>query len=152
SARRLRERGVDLSVRMGLNRPSGLAQALAGLALLTLLVFTQVNLDVVLAWASSFDTAPVARLMPIGENRAARNYYLQALDVAIPVFLYGLYRVSRLRRQENTQDGAAALAVLMAVITLMVLMREWPYRTFNHRDFERVDFAGARCYVNGVQS
>jgi len=30
-----------------------------------------------------------------------------------------------------------------------VLMREWPYRVFNHRDFERVDLDGSRCYLNG---
>ena len=70
----------------------------------------------------------------------------QFLDVSIPLFVYGLYRVVRLRRREGTRDGTAALAVLVGVITILMLMREWPYRTFNHRDFERADFDGARCY------
>ena len=26
-------------------------------------------------------------------------------------------------------------------------MNEWPYRTFFHNEFERVDYGGARCYI-----
>lgn len=146
---RARTGASDYAVRMGLRGATGLAQALAGIALVTLFVFVQTNRDVIFAWTASVNTDPVARLLPIGENNQARNRYNQVLDVAIPVFIYGLYRAIRLRRQENTRDGTAALAVLFGVIVIMVLMREWPYRTFNHRDFERVDFVGARCYVNG---
>jgi hypothetical protein len=31
----------------------------------------------------------------------------------------------------------------------MVLLNEIPYRAFHHRDFQRVDLAGARCYITG---
>jgi hypothetical protein len=93
--------------------------------------------------------SPISALLPIGENQRVRNQYNQFLDVSIPLFVYGLYRVVRLRRREGTRDGAAALAVLVGVITILILMREWPYRTFNHRDFERADFDSARCYLNG---
>jgi hypothetical protein len=88
-------------------------------------------------------------LLPIGENTLARTYYLQLLDVTVPAFIYGLYCVIRLRRKEKTRDGKAMVAVLVGVIAIMVLMRQWPYRTLNHRDFERVDLAGEACYVNG---
>jgi hypothetical protein len=71
------------------------------------------------------------------------------LDVLLTAFLYGLYRVIRLRRRERTRDGTATLAVLVGVIAIMMLMREWPYRTLRYRDLERVDFGEARCYVNG---
>jgi serine/threonine protein kinase len=146
---RIRAVTVDLGVRLGLHRPKGLAQALAGLALITLLVFTQLYKEVIFAWGSQFNVSPISALLPIGENQRVRNQYNQFLDVSIPLFVYGLYRVVRLRRREGTRDGAAALAVLVGVITILILMREWPYRTFNHRDFERADFDSARCYLNG---
>ncbi len=65
------------------------------------------------------------------------------------MFVYGLYRAIRLRRREGSRDGTAALAVLVGVITIMVLLCVAPYRTFHRRDLERVDVAGARCYVGG---
>ncbi len=137
------------SIGAGLHRPTGLAQTVAGLALLMLLLFTQLYRDVIFAWGSSFNSSPISALLPIGENQKVRNRYNQYLDVSIPVFSYGLYRVLRLRRREGSRDGAAAVAVLGGVIAIFVLMREWPYRTFNHRDFERVEFNARRCYVNG---
>ena len=146
---RIRARGLDLAVRVGLHRPSGLAQALAGLALATLLIFTQIHAEVIVAWVSSFNGSPITNLLPIGENQRERIRYNQFLDVSISLFMYGLYRVVRLRRREGSRDGTAALAVFVGVIAVMVLMREWPYRAFNHRDFERVDFDGRRCYLNG---
>jgi len=148
-ARRVRARGVDFAVRMGLHRPTALAQALAGLALATLFVFYQVNRDVIFAWTEKFDTAPIATLLTIGEGEFARIRYEQTLDVAISVFAYGLYRAIRLRRREGSRDGTAALAVLVGVIAIMVLMREAPFRTFHRRDLEHVDVVGALCYVGG---
>jgi predicted Ser/Thr protein kinase len=148
-AQRMRARVVDFGVRMGLYRPTALAQALAGLALATLLVFSRMNWDVISAWTEHFDTAPAATFVPIGEGAHARIEYEQALNVAISAFLYGLYRAIRLRRREGTRDGTAALAVLVGVIVIMVLMCVAPFRTFHRRDLERVDVAGARCYVGG---
>jgi hypothetical protein len=148
-SQRVRMRGHDVYIGMGLHRPKELAPALAGLALATLLVFTQVYREVIVAWASSFNDSPITNLLPIGENQQVRNHYNQFLDVTIPVFIYGLYRAVRLRRREGSRDGTAALAVLVGVITMMVLMREWPQRTFNQRDLEVVEFEGAHCYQNG---
>jgi predicted Ser/Thr protein kinase len=145
----VRMRARAIHVGMGLNRPKGLAQALAGLALATLLVFTQIYRDVVLAWASSFNDSPIANLLPIGEGQRARIHYNWFLDVTIPVFIYGFYRAVRLRRREGSKDGTAALTVLAGIIAMMVFMREWPHRTFNQRDLEIVEFDGAHCYQNG---
>jgi hypothetical protein len=146
---RVRARVVDLGVRTGLHRPTALAQSLAGLALVTLFVFYQVNRDVISAWTEHFDTAPFATLSPIGEGEIARIQYDMALDVAITVFIYGLYRAIRLRRREGSSDGTGALAVFVGVIVIMVFMREATFRTFHRRDLKRVDYAGARCYLGG---
>jgi hypothetical protein len=148
-SQRVRMRGHDVYIGTGLHRPKELALGLAGLALATLLVFTQVYREVIVAWASSFNDSPITNLLPIGENQQVRVHYNQFLDVTIPLFIYGLYRAVRLRRREGSRDGTAALAVLVGVITMMVLMREWPQRTFNQRDLEVVEFEGAHCYQNG---
>jgi hypothetical protein len=148
-AQRVRARVVSFGFGMGLHRPTTLAQAVAGVALAALLLFLQWNWDVISAWTEHFDTAPIAVLKPIGEGEFGRIRYDMTLDVAISVFLYGLYRAVQLRRREGTRDGTAALAVLVGVIAIMVLLREAPFRTFHRRDLERVDVAGARCYVGG---
>jgi hypothetical protein len=82
----------------------------------------------------------------------ARSRYHIALSLATLVFAFGLYEVVRLRVRQNTHDGRIAVGMLAAVIVVMILMNEAPYRTFHHRDLERVDFAGAHCCVNGETS
>lgn len=139
----------EISVRLGLHRSTGLAQCLAAVALATLVIFIQLNVDVIFAWTSSVSTASAATFAPIGENNRARLHYNQVLDVAIPAFLYGLYWVIRLRRRDQTRDGVVAIALSVAVLAVMVLMRELPYRTLVHRDFERADFADKPCYMTG---
>jgi hypothetical protein len=34
----------------------------------------------------------------------------------------------------------------------MVFMSQLPYRVMNHREFERVDLSGQRCYITGQTS
>ena len=41
------------------------------------------------------------------------------------------------------------MALLAGVIAVAILMNDVPYRSFFHRDFERADFAGLRCYIIG---
>jgi tRNA A-37 threonylcarbamoyl transferase component Bud32 len=147
--RRVRAYGVEFVARIGLNRPIVLAQALAGIALVTLFVFFQANRDVIFAWTDKFDDAPAETLLTIGEGQFARIRYEQTLDVAISLFAFGLYRVIRLRSREGSREGRAALAVLVGAIAIMVLLRAAPFRTFHRRDLEHVDVAGGLCYVGG---
>jgi hypothetical protein len=55
----------------------------------------------------------------------------------------------QLRRRHPASGGGAATVLLAAIIVLLVLMDEWPYRTFFHNEFERIDYAGDRCYIIG---
>jgi serine/threonine protein kinase len=148
-ARRVVAFAGDLRVNLGLHRPADLAQALAGLALVSLFAFVQLYRDVIFASTSPVNTASVETFRPIGESQPVRIQYQRALDVMIPAFFYGLYRVVRLRRREGTRGSLLAPAVLVGAIAVMVLLRENSYRTLNFRDMEQVDFAGERCYLNG---
>jgi serine/threonine protein kinase len=147
--RSVRVRSQKLSLVMGLDKPNMLAQTLACLAAATLVALVICARPVIVAWMSFFSTAPIEVLLPIGESTLPRLYYNVTLDVAMLAFGYGLFRVVQLRKRNISREGTFALSILTGVIVVMALMRYLPHRTFSHRDFERVDFAGTRCYVIG---
>jgi len=148
-AKRIRERRHAAAVAIGLHQPAVLAQALTGLAIATLLALFWYYADLIRAYSSFFNSSPIAQLMPMTDSAPARWRYHIALSLSTLVFAFGFYKVMKLRAREHTQDGRIAVGMLAAVIVVMILMNEAPYRTFHHRDLERVDFAGAHCYVNG---
>jgi hypothetical protein len=60
-----------------------------------------------------------------------------------------LWRVLQLRKLKNSRGGSMGVGLLVAILAIIVLMRQWPYRTLNQREFERVELAGASCYITG---
>ena len=85
----------------------------------------------------------------MAESTQERLYYHVEFDVIILGLIFGLFRVVDLRRHTRSTEGKAAIVMLVAVIAVIVVMDELPYRTFSHRDFEAVEFAGAKCYITG---
>ena len=144
-----RSRARRIAIALRLDRPAGLAQALTLLAVATLALLCWINYDTITAWGSFVSTAPIHKLLPIGESSQARLWYNVEFDLATLAFGFGLVKAVQLRRRATSRDGGAALAALAGVIVIMVLMDKWPYRTFSHRDFERADLAGTRCYILG---
>jgi tRNA A-37 threonylcarbamoyl transferase component Bud32 len=132
----------------GLHDPATLAQALCVLGAVAIVAVTTVHLDLVTAWTALFNTSDIDRLWPMRESTRQRLYYHVELDVATLACTYGLVRVMRMRGGHGSRSGGS-IAMLAGVIVVMVLLNEWPYRTFSHRDFERVEYAGARCYITG---
>src|SRR5262245_7846059 len=103
------------------------------------------------AWMTYISSAPPARLEMLGPDHVRmRGWYRIELDMLILAFGFGLYRVAGLRRKTRTTRGRAALLMLSALVVVFVLLNEWPYRTFYHNEFERVNYAGARCYIIGT--
>src|SRR6185436_6299837 len=125
------------------------AQALTGLAVATLAVFFWRYSELIGAYTSFFNSSPIGQLLPMTDSAPARTQYHVELGVITLVFGYALYHVLKLRRRERARDGRVAIVLLGVVIAMMVLLNEIPYRAFHHRDFERVDLAGARCYITG---
>jgi hypothetical protein len=148
-ARRGRDRWQKVAAATGLNQSAVLAQALTGLGIATLIGLFWYHADLIHAFSSFFNSSPIEQLMPMTDSAPARWRYHIALSLATLVFSFGLYRVMSLRAREKAREGRVAVAMLVAVIVVMVLMNEAPYRTFHHRDLERIDFAGAHCYING---
>ena len=149
AARRLRAAAGRLVHAAGLDRSTPAAQALTGLAVATLAVFFWRYSELIGAYTSFFNSSPIGQLLPMTDSAPARTQYHVELGVITLVFGYALYHVLKLRRRERARDGRVAIVLLGVVIAMMVLLNEIPYRAFHHRDFERVDLAGARCYITG---
>ena len=133
----------------GLERSSAAAQALTGAAIATLALFAWRYSALIRAYSSFFNSSPIERLLPMTDSAPARTGYHIELGVITLVFGYALYAVIKIRRRERARDGRVAIVMLGIVIAIMVLLNEAPYRAFHRRDFERVDLAGARCYLTG---
>jgi hypothetical protein len=133
----------------GLDRSTPAAQAVTGLAVATLAIFFWRYSALIGAYTSFFNSSPIQQLLPMTDSAPARTQYHIELGLITLVFGVALAQVLRLRRRERARDGLVAVAMLAVVVATMVLLNEIPYRAFHHRDFERVDLAGARCYITG---
>jgi serine/threonine protein kinase len=148
-ARSLRRRVREAAQAAGLDKSPVLVQALIGLAVVSIVLLYWSFAGLIDAWTSSFNDAEVERLLPMGPDNLARLNYKFTLDVMTLAFGVGSYRVIKLRKRERAHDGRASVAMLTGIVLVLVLMNELSYRTLTYRDFERVDLAGARCYITG---
>lgn len=148
-ARRILGSGRDLAVAIGLNRASMLAQTIAGLGVLALLGLGWHHAALINAWMVSFNSAPIEMLMPMRESAPARGEYQAEFSVLTTTLVLALYKVVQLWRRQRPREGALSVALLAGVVAASFLMNEAPFRSFNYRDFERVEFGGKRCYITG---
>ena len=148
-ARRIRAGAERAEAAMGLDRSATLAQGLMVLGVLSLALFVWAHADLIRAWSSFFNSAPIEQLMPMTDSAPERNRYHNELSIATLALSFGLYRVMVIRRREKVHDGRFGVAMLATVIAVMVLLNVLPWRTFHRRDFERLDSAGAHCYITG---
>ena len=149
ATRRMGRRVRRLIAELGLDRPSTLAQALAGIGMALVIALVWYFTDLIAAFQASFNSAPAETLWPMRESAIARGYYQVAFSVLTVALGFGLFKVLQMRKRQGSRDGKIQLAALIAVFAVTVLLNEVPYRSFNYRDFERVEFAGARCYIIG---
>jgi serine/threonine protein kinase len=102
----------------------------------------------VFSYVNDADTDRLVLLGPGDEFSQRRSWYRFAFDVLILVFGLGAFRVSRLRREHQTRDGAVIQGVLVTTVVVFVLLNVAPLRVFFHQeDFEAVDVSGTRCYI-----
>jgi hypothetical protein len=134
---------------LDLDQPAVLAQVVAGAGMLAIMVFVWHRIDLLNAFGSSFNSAPLPMLMPMRESAPARAYYQIELSVLTLALSTGLYKVLQARRRSAAAEGRWTIAALVALVATTIVLNELPYRSFNYRDFERVDYAGGRCYITG---
>jgi hypothetical protein len=78
--------------------------------------------------------------------------YGLALDVVILIMGVSWLTLIRARRRRGLPATDASVAAGLAVLTLTVLLLVTPYRILWHNEFERVEFAGNRCYITGERA
>jgi Protein kinase domain len=94
-----------------------------------------------------------SRLALLGPAYAWRHVlYGLALDVVILIMGVSWLTLIRARRRRGLPATDASVAAGLAVLTLTVLLLVTPYRILWHNEFERVEFAGNRCYITGERA
>ncbi|HEY7292210.1 MAG TPA: serine/threonine-protein kinase [Vicinamibacterales bacterium] len=140
----------NASRRVGLDDPIVFAQAIAALGVLLMIAVAWRHQDLMNAWTVSFNSAPIERLLPMRESSFERFQYHLELSLVTLGLLFGLYGVRRLQRREGARNSRVAVGMVVAVLIAVVLLDDAPFRSFNHRDFERADYAGMHCYIIGA--
>ena len=146
-------RSARLASRLGLDDPVVLAQAIATIGFITLAAVVWRFWDLMLAWTGPISTSPATRFLPLrSDDLSDAWWYRFILNAAILVFGLALVRLVRLRAGRETKQGAGGIALVAIVVVLAILMNEVPYRIVWLSRFEKIDYAGARCYVIGAHA
>jgi hypothetical protein len=148
-----RSRTERLSSRLGLDHPTGLAQAVATFGAVALAAVIWEFRDVILAYLTFLSTTPdiATRLHPLRPASTGRSeLYRVAIDVLILVFALATIRVVQLRRRYPGRSDIGALSLVVLMLVAAVLMGQVPYRVMWQNKMERIAVAGERCYILGA--
>jgi serine/threonine protein kinase len=146
----IRRQWRALALRLNLDDPVVLAQALAVLGATAIALVAWRFNGLIRAWGATLSVASndqIWRLGPANENE--KVLYRAVLTVLFLAFAGGLVRVIHLRARFGSRHGAGALAALAVIVASLLLLNEAPYRILWKNSAERVEYQGARCYVVG---
>jgi hypothetical protein len=152
---------VSLAIR-ALGRVAGLRGSLgldnpiaAGKTLLVLQIAVVVWVfwyfgDLMAAFSSTVSFSDSAALEPLApQHFRHREDYRSVL----PLLAFGMaaawVRVWRWRRQFGSRGDRATVIAGVSLVVILAILAEIPYRIFNHNAFQRVAYAGERCYAIG---
>ena len=145
------KRTRDLSTRLGFNDPLRFAQACAAFGIVALGIvwwrYARV-LDAVMT--RTISTTPLERMLPLqpGHREDTTNYRV-VMTALMLVFGFAVYRVAQIRARHPSRRGAGALLLAAIPLVSAVGMSVLPYRLMFSSTFERVEYAGERCYLLG---
>ncbi len=138
------------AARMGLDNPIAAGQFLLVLQVAALAwVFWHFS-DLMVAFSSSISLSEPAALAPLApQNFRHREDYRSVL----PLLAFGMgaawVRVWRWRRQFGSRGDRATVIAGVSLVVILAVLAAIPYRTLNHNRFQRVTYAGERCYAIG---
>ncbi|HUK34975.1 MAG TPA: protein kinase, partial [Vicinamibacterales bacterium] len=148
------KRTRDLSSRLGFDDPLRFAQACAAFGIIALgAVFWRYS-DVVNAFMThNISTMPLERVLPLQPgHRDDTTDYRVVLTILMLVFGFMAYRVAQIRARHPRRQGVAALVLVLLPLAGAVYLGVLPHRILFSTNFERIDYAGERCYVLGASS
>ncbi len=145
-----------LKLRLGLDDPIVLGQAVAGVGVIMLATLIWSFYPFMRAVAStSISTKPAEQfllLQPEGRGRIDAQWYVFFLTVLIFGFGIAIARIRRLRGSQPIRRGGAALVLVVTMFTFTVLLCQTPYRIVWKSAMPLIEVAGERCYVIGEHS
>jgi serine/threonine protein kinase len=139
-----------LRSRLGLNNPAVLAQAIATVGLIALVVVSAAFWNVLRAWAAHIDTSPVDYFSPLRPGqRTAYQLYEFAQCVLIFVFTMAVSQIVRQRAASRVRNSGASLGAVAAMLAFSIVMLVLPYRIVFKSEFEQVEVHGESCFLLG---
>ena len=145
------KRSRDLSSRLGLNDPLRFAQACAAFGIVALVIVSWRYRPVIDAiMTRSISTMPLERMLPLrpGHRGDTANFRI-VMTALMMAFGFAVYRVAQIRARHPSRRGAGALLLAALPLVAAVFMGVLPYRLIYDSSFERVEYAGERCYLLG---
>ncbi|HSC27416.1 MAG TPA: serine/threonine-protein kinase [Vicinamibacterales bacterium] len=140
--------GQRMAHTFGALRPPALGQLLLMLQIASVAVVWFLFRDLIAAFTKYVDTADAAALLPLSPANDAHIIYRALLTLMLFGMAAAWYRLWVHQPPGDRPDRITAAGGL-AVMAVVLLMLEVPYRLTYWPEFERVEFAGARCYLLG---
>ena len=138
------------AARLGLDNPIAAGQVLLVLQVAALAWVFWHFFDLMVAFSSSISLSDPAALAPLApQNFRHRENYRSVLPLLGFVMAAAWAGVWRWRRQFGSRGDRATVIAGMSLVVILAVLAQIPYRIFNHNGFQRVAYAGERCYVIG---
>ena len=144
----------DLSTRLGFNDPLRFAQACAAFGIIAIgAVIWRYHNVLQAVMIPSISIAPLERFVALqpGHREDVTNFRI-VMTALILVFGFGAYRVAQIRARHPSRRGAGALLLAALPLITSITMGVLWHRLMFNTDFERVNYAGERCYLLGESS
>jgi len=147
-------RTTRFSERLGLDDPSVMSQAVAGVGVLLMALLFWRYWTFIAAWAgASINRLPAEWYAPLkpgkGQGRLDAQTYRIAFSAAIVLFTVAIARIVRLRARSAVPSSPAGLMAVCAMLLLVILMCQAPFRIVWHNELPLLNVAGERCFALG---
>jgi predicted Ser/Thr protein kinase len=145
------KRTKALSSRLGFDDPLRFAQACAAVGIVAIGIASWRYFGVLKAvMIRNIGTVPLEWIIPLqpGHREDITNYRV-VMTALILVFGFGTYRVAQIRARHPSRRGAGAILLAALPLVTTVTMGMLWHRVMFNANFERVDYAGERCYLLG---
>jgi hypothetical protein len=145
------KRTKRLTSRLRLDDPLSFAQACVGFGIVALIfVWWRYSHVIGAVFTRSISTLPIERILPLRPgHREDTTDFRFVMTILILAFGFAAYRVAQIRARHPSRRGIGALLLVAMPLASVVVMGVLPYRIMFRSDFERISYAGERCYLLG---
>jgi hypothetical protein len=152
AARRVASAGKRLSLLLSLDDVLVFESGLVTFGFAALAAVAWLFSDFIGTWGSNISKVPTEHFMRLGPaNEGEKVLYRAVLTVLLLVFSTGLMNAIRLRARRQVGRWGSFVACI-AILLVILLLDELPYRILWHNQAPKISYNGMRCYVIGRSS